>query len=639
MRSLTLWLLASIAAVSSARAQTIARASIDSNGVEANAPSFAPTISDDGRFVAFSSAASNLAPADHNGSDDVFVRDRLVGVTGLVSATPTGEPGDAASDRPVVSANGRWIAFHSFASNLVAGDRNATADVFVRDRIAGTTTRVSVDLAGAEGDGYSVNPAISGSGRFVAFVSVATNLVAGDTNGCPDVFVFDGRSGVTTRVSVRSDGGQSDGPSFACAISREGRWVAFVADAPSLEPPGMTARFRQLFLHDRTTGVTTLVTASGGVPAPGHSDNPVLSADGRFLAFESDAELAPGASDPLRDVFCFDRITGVTSRASVGPRGQAVNVDCRWPAISPDGRWIAFNATNDALLFDRETGTSAFLSVDASGTPVGGLSGDGGTWSRGLALAAGAHVVAYGSLAVTLVPGDANGATDVFIHRRTSETGLTIDSITPSSGAESGGELMRMWGSGFGSITDTAVRLGGTAADVTLVASDHVVVRTPPGVGVADVDVALGDRESPLTLNDSAGDAARDVVIRPSDPIRVSLAIPSSRTQSAFALYAWVGAPSAATLSATRRGLGDTVFPSPLSRRSPQPRAIWNNIGIVRALGAPTMPSSPAPTVVLSAPQGIPHRATFTVQGIVQDAGSRIVEGFSVTNAVVVRVQ
>ncbi len=168
---------------------TTRRVSVSSTGAQGNSGSFGPAISSAGRYVSFSSDASNLVPGDTNAAQDVFVRDRKLGTTRRVSVSSTGAQGNSVSFDPAISSAGRYVSFSSFASNLVPGDTNGTVDVFVRDRELGTTRRVSVSSTGAQGNRLSFDPAISSAGRYVAFSSAASNLVPGDTNGSFDVFV------------------------------------------------------------------------------------------------------------------------------------------------------------------------------------------------------------------------------------------------------------------------------------------------------------------------------------------------------------------------------------------------------------------------------------------------------------------
>ncbi len=177
-------------------------------GSEANDSSLFPAISADGRYVAFTSLASNLVPGDTNGVQDIFVHDRQTGKTTRVSVDSAGSEVNGISILPAISADGRYVAFTSFASNLVAGDTNGLTDIFVHDRQTGKTTKVSVDSAGSEANGFSLLPVISADGRFVTFTSFASNLVAGDRNGVQDVFVHDRQTEETARVSADSDDGQ-----------------------------------------------------------------------------------------------------------------------------------------------------------------------------------------------------------------------------------------------------------------------------------------------------------------------------------------------------------------------------------------------------------------------------------------------
>src|SRR5439155_1436556 len=195
---------------------------------------FPPALSADGRFVAFVSFATNLVAGDTNGATDVFVHDRQTGTTERVSVASDGKKGNDGSRGAALSADGRFVAFHSTPTNLGPGDTNGATDVFVHDRQTGTTERVSVASGGTEGNGFSAGPALSADGRFVAFHSTATNLVAGDTNGKTDVFVHDRQTGTTERVSVASDATQGNNASSYPALSADGRFVAFHSDATNL---------------------------------------------------------------------------------------------------------------------------------------------------------------------------------------------------------------------------------------------------------------------------------------------------------------------------------------------------------------------------------------------------------------------
>jgi Tol biopolymer transport system component len=204
------------------------RASVATDGSQARLGSHDPTISADGRYVAFTSQATNLVPHDTNGARDVFVHDMRTGVTSRVSATHPGSGVDQSG--PAISAHGRYVAFTSHSTNAVPGNRNGTYDVLEHDRLTGATWRVSVSSGGSGSNGaYTAGPAISANGRYVAFFSDANNLVRHDTNRDSDVFLHDARTGRTELVSVLTSGRQIDGRSEGPAISADGCCVAFLS--------------------------------------------------------------------------------------------------------------------------------------------------------------------------------------------------------------------------------------------------------------------------------------------------------------------------------------------------------------------------------------------------------------------------
>ncbi|MDH4065103.1 MAG: Ig-like domain-containing protein [Acidobacteriota bacterium] len=332
--------------------------SVGLGGIEGDGPAWNPAISADGRWVAFASAASNLVEGDTNGRFDVFVYDREMGPTARVSVGPGGTQGNGESRGAAISADGRWVAFHSSASNLVSNDTNGVFDVFVHDRDTRTTTRVSVATGGVQGNGrsYSIlgSPAISADGRWVAFDSYASNLVAGDTNGFRDTFVHDRQTGTTTRVSVSTDGAEGNDSSYDPAISADGRWVAFPSAASNLVADD-TNRILDVFVHDRQAGTTTRVSVSSwGDQGNDLSGFPAISADGRWVPFLSLARnLVLGDTDFfLEDVYLHDRgdagcpVTLVPTSASSpagGTRGTVMvltSVACPWTALSNDPSWL-----------------------------------------------------------------------------------------------------------------------------------------------------------------------------------------------------------------------------------------------------------------------------------------------------------
>jgi len=227
--------------------------SVASNGAQANDHSCASktAVSATGRFVAFESDATNLVPGDTNRAADIFVHDRQTGKTELVSTATSGQQGNDRSSAPAISGDGRYVTFWSWASNLIPGDTNGVSDVFVHDRQTGVTQRVSVDSSGRQANRFSNQPSISADGRYVAFWSRATNLVAGDSNGAADIFVRDLQAGTTTRANVTSSGAQArGGASQQPSISPDGHVVAFTSFAHNLASNDLN-NSQDVYVHTR----------------------------------------------------------------------------------------------------------------------------------------------------------------------------------------------------------------------------------------------------------------------------------------------------------------------------------------------------------------------------------------------------
>jgi Tol biopolymer transport system component len=398
--------------------------SIDSNGTQGNKNSEYPSISADGHYLVFEAVASNLVYGDTNAAMDVFVHDRFDGETTRVSLTSAGTQGNQGSYNPSISADGRYVAFWSWASNLVGEDTNGTWDVFVHDRITGETQRISVASDGTQGNGRSTRSSISGDGSYVVFDSLASNLVDGDTNGVEDVFVHDMRSGETQRISVVSDGTQGNDLSVWSSISSDGHYLVFESYASNLVG-GDTNGTWDVFAHDRVTGETQRISvASDGAQGNDQSGYPVISADGRYVAFSSLAtNLMGGDTNGTWDVFVHDRVTGETTCVSIASNGIQGNDYSYGSSISADGRYVAFasNATNlsegdtngveDVFVHDSLTGETTRISVTRNGI-------QGNNYSYGLSISADGRYIAYTSDATNLVDGDTNDAADVFVHDR-----------------------------------------------------------------------------------------------------------------------------------------------------------------------------------------------------------------------------
>lgn len=268
-----------------------------------------------------------------------------------VSISYTGGFSNASSGGPAISADGRLVAFDSYANNLVSGDTDPFSDAFVRDLGSGTTIHASPGPGGVQGNGNSAIPSISADGRYVAFQSTATNLVHVDTNALQDIFVHDLQTGTTQRVSVDSNGTQANQDSFNAKISRDGRYVAFESTATNLVA-GDTSAFSDVFAHDAWTGSTIRVSVdSSGAQGNGRSTKPDISGDGRYVVFESTAtNLVPADMNLQTDVFIHDLLTGQTARVSVDSNGVEGNGVSLRPAISADGSRRPDHARFVALL-------------------------------------------------------------------------------------------------------------------------------------------------------------------------------------------------------------------------------------------------------------------------------------------------
>ena len=329
------------------------RVSVASDGTQGNDHSGGSLISAGGRFIAFNSNASNLVAGDTNGEGDVFIHDRETGATTLVSLSSSGAQASNSVGVCGLSNDARFVAFSSYATDLVAGDTNWTSDVFVRDRQSGTTMRVSVDTAGAQASGDSGSCTLSADGRIVAFHSLASNLVAGDTNNAADVFVHDRQTGSTTRVSVASGGGQANADSayYGVGLSADGRFVTFDSEASNLVA-GDTNNVRDVFVRDRQSGATTRESVGeGGAQSGGGSYAGSISEDGHLVAFLADASnLVAGDTNNETDVFVHDHLRGTTIRASVESARAQANQRSQSPEISAGGRFVAFDSYSSNLI-------------------------------------------------------------------------------------------------------------------------------------------------------------------------------------------------------------------------------------------------------------------------------------------------
>ncbi len=393
------------------------------------------------------------------------------GATERVSVDSAGNQANGFSDRAAISADGRHVAFVSEGSNLVVNDTNGTSDVFVRDRLKGTTELVSVASDGTQANNYSgsmdfIWTAISNDGRYVAFNSAASNLVSGDTNSREDIFVHDRQTGETSLVSLDESGQQFPTHTFLSGFSSDGRFVLFdTADD-------------RLMLRDLVAGSTEFIANYNGLGS--------LSGDGRYVAFPSgDSSLVPDDTNGQQDIIVLDREMGTLERVSVDSAGKQASGGSLWPSMSDDGRYVAFmsgasnliagddNGTGDIFVHDRQTGTTVIASVGEDGKPSGGdipaITSDGrhvlfrvghdlfvhdldsgavekvsvnsfgedanDDVPRGIfapqAISGDGRFVAFDSAATNLVPDDTNGESDIFVHDREAPT--LVPTPTPIS--------------------------------------------------------------------------------------------------------------------------------------------------------------------------------------------------------------
>lgn len=344
----------------------INRASLTDDGNEANGPSYAPSLSADGRFVAFESDATNLVLGDTNKRRDIFVRDLVSGRTERISVSSSLGQANGDSFAPSISGEGRYVVYESDATNLAPGDANQSRDIFLYDRHTRVTRRISVDSSGGEGNHDSYQPMISADGVWVVFESLASNLVANDANLVTDIFLHNVQSGVTGRISV-GHGGEGNGPSTRAAISATGAFVAFRSFASNLIANDLNHTW-DLFIYSVNGHTLEQVSVSSngtaGNPLFANPEvepvRPAISADGRYVLFQSDANnFVAEDTNGVTDIFLRDRQNRTTSRISVADTGAQGTDPAFVPALSSDGRYAAFLSASALTA----VGNSGFASV------------------------------------------------------------------------------------------------------------------------------------------------------------------------------------------------------------------------------------------------------------------------------------
>jgi hypothetical protein len=343
------------------------RASVAWDGSQSTGTSYGIEITPDARYVNFNTYAGNLVPGDTNGKYDTFVRDRVTPTTIRTSLGVGGVEANNYSTAGRISTDGRYATFSSEATNLVAGDTNGKFDVFVRDLVAGTTARASLGVGGAEPNDHCSDSWVTDDGRYVSFHSSATNLVADDTNGVADLFVHDLVTGLNERVNVGPGGVQANAyADQAGQMTADGRYVAFYSSASNLVAGDTNGAF-DVFVHDRTTHTTERVSlAWDGAQGSGSGCfRPYISADGRYVVFMSVfTNLVPGDTNGTWDVFLRDRVAGRTYMLSVSTAGVPGNGISDNAHVSDDGVYVSYGSAASNLVAGDTNGQSdVFLTV------------------------------------------------------------------------------------------------------------------------------------------------------------------------------------------------------------------------------------------------------------------------------------
>lgn len=482
--------------VTVAQSTIVRRVSTGDFGVEGNGPVAGRLDVDTvGRRVAYASLATNLVPNDTNGVRDIFLHDRWSKAVLRVSVDSAGNEVHGESLDPTLSDDGRVIAFQSFAPDLVAGDTNGYPDIFVRDLDAGTTERASVSSTLDEANAPSFLSHLSGNGRFVVFESFADNLVTGDSNGQQDVYFHDRTTGETLLVSRGLSGLAGNGFSFAPRVSRDGSFVSYSSWASDLVP-GDRNGAADVFRWERSTGLTIRVSELGGVAADQESGVSDLSANGDMVAFETYAtNLHPDDTDVRMDVVVKRISTGEIFLVTAGSTGQAAGGNT--PTIDDQGFRVSFLSSSpeywpfdddqsaDAFLRDLFTGATTLVSIALDGTSANAA-------VTAAAVSANGEAAAFVTKADDLVSNDQNGEADAFLRDRWLRLQVTV----PILQEDVPFEILWFGGQPKGFTLVQVVAVNGKPYRATLylgpndsVGSGALVGTTPPGLSGLTLDL------------------------------------------------------------------------------------------------------------------------------------------------------
>lgn len=533
-------LVAAAGSVVPSRAQSIEMVSVADDGSPGNHASTWPSISDDGRFAVFSSFADSLVSGDHNANWDVFLRDRASGTTRRISADAAGGDANGGSDGGEISADGRFVVFTSYATDLVASDTNATSDVFLHELATGVTTLLS-RTSTAQGNGVSYHPSISADGSLVVFVSAASNLVPSDTNGRLDVFLCDRSLGTIERVSVASDGTQADGESFDAMISRDGRYVTFSSRAKNLDPSD-TSGGLDVYLRDLVARTTSLVSISDdGLATNGESFVASVSDDPPVVSFMSNATnlVSDGEDDAEFHVYARRVASASTERIDVDldgqlPPGYSDAETYLGRSISADGGSVAFSSHSDGLVQgDRNRVSDVFChdtavpmttrwSVGQDGAEADGESFQGALSSDG-------RFATFNSTAGTLVPQGSNGWPQIYVRERRFDAASTrsygqghagtngVPSLTAASDPVLNHDLTLDVGNSRGQWTFALVLVGPDEADIPTSWGGTLLVDAAWSLPLA-LPIAGGALEGRIPADESLTGGVLDVQALVLDP-------------------------------------------------------------------------------------------------------------------------
>lgn len=493
-------------------AGVVTRVSVDSNEVQGNAISYIGDISADGRFVAFDSEATNFVLDDTNGVGDVFLRDLQLGTTVRVSVTATGEQANGGGGTPSVSADGRFVAFESGSTNFVSGDANGFGDIYVKDMLIGAVTRASVTSTGAEPNNESTTASISGDGRYVVFDSDADNLVPNDMNGAGDIFVRDLQLGTTTGVTVSGNAGGFDG-----SISLDGQYIVFNSRSTNLVSDD-TNEVMDVFVYSIQTGqIVRASVDSSGVQGDHSSIEPSISGDGRYVTFSSSSNNFTSIETyGYSHLYVHDMQLGSTTLASY-QNGFAMIGESDSSEISANGRYIIFSFDDkgdgmpDRWLYihDREANTTSMVvnrTSDYSGNAaLPTISADGSLFT-------------FISSASSFVADDTNGVRDVFVKQMTYAPDLNPSVVSIQHGCPNG------CSTAADQFVDFLVKFsepvtGVDAADFALTVGGGIsgaIISTVSGEGsdyIVHVDTGTGDGTLRLDVVDD--DSIKDVPQNP----------------------------------------------------------------------------------------------------------------------------